>query len=53
MERLKDFAGRHSSVKAVRGLGLMCGMQFKDELPVGNCCKGCERAWAYSYQCGT
>lgn len=36
MERLKDFAGRHSSVKAVRGLGLMCGMQFKDELPVGN-----------------
>jgi acetylornithine/N-succinyldiaminopimelate aminotransferase len=35
-ERLKDFAGRHSSVKAVRGLGLMCGMQFKDELPVGN-----------------
>ena len=36
MERLKDFAGRHSSVKAVRGLGLMCGMQFKDEHPVGN-----------------
>ena len=36
MERLKDFAGRHSSVKAGRGLGLMCGMQFKDELPVGN-----------------
>ena len=36
MERLEDFAGRHSSVKAVRGLGLMCGMQFEDELPVGN-----------------
>ncbi len=36
MERLKDFAGRHSSVKAVRGLGLMCGMQFKYELKVVN-----------------
>ena len=35
MEKLKAFASRHSCVKAVRGLGLMCGMQFADELPVG------------------
>ena len=39
MEKLKDFADRHSCVKAVRGLGLMCGVQFTDELPVGNVVK--------------
>lgn len=35
MEKLEQFAAKHSCVKAVRGLGLMCGMQFEDELPVG------------------
>ena len=39
MEKLKNFADRHSCVKAVRGLGLMCGVQFDDELPVGNVVK--------------
>lgn len=35
MECLKEFAGRHSKVKEVRGMGLMCGIQFDDSLPVG------------------
>ena len=39
MEKLKNFADRHSCVKAARGLGLMCGVQFDDELPVGNVVK--------------
>ena len=36
MERLKEFAGRHSQVKEVRGMGLMCGIQLDDSLSVGN-----------------
>lgn len=34
-ERLAEFAGRHSKVKEVRGMGLMCGIQLDDSLPVG------------------
>ena len=36
MERLKEFAENHSQVKEVRGMGLMCGIQLDDSLPVGH-----------------
>ena len=35
MERLTEFAGRHRQVKEVRGMGLMCGIQLDESLPVG------------------
>ena len=35
MERLAEFAGRHRQVKEVRGMGLMCGIQLDESLPVG------------------
>lgn len=39
MEKLKELANKHSVIKDVRGLGLMCGIQLDDKLPVGQVVK--------------
>lgn len=36
MKRLKELAANHSCIKEVRGMGLMCGIELKEEISVGD-----------------